>query len=568
MKTERARQNLLMAASACVMVMAGTAQGQVVERNLPPTQVEKGQPLPWPDVQPSSDDRTPLGPVLSAISINGDPASDQVAGGLDVTQATGVDQKRLSSQLSRFLGQPLSRRLIAQAQTEIVKAYRLANVPLVSVTLPEQDLSSGHLRLKVTRFTVGQIWTLPTGSSALPDDLRVRPGDIVNTASLSTDLDRLNLYPFRQSEVSFSPGQDQGTTDLTLTTRQLRPWRIYGGYTNYGSDATDRDRYYAGALVGGLLGPLSLIGYQFTGSTDAVADNGTPFSSASDPHYVSHALRISRPLAGPLGAEANLSYVKTHQNIRDFGVGITTTDLSSALTYSSRSGGFWRLGFEARRLTDSTHFGDLLIYNAHQDVFQLFSSYQQSLHQAAARNDLELTLHISPGGMDDANSTAHTLVYSQGRMTTMRYAYATVGLTRETQLGRRFTLTQQLLGQYATDPLPHSEQTGIGGTAFVRGYSLEDGAFDSSIILRNDLKLPVWTATSKIVVRPSVFLDAGWGYVRDQNEETSAASIGLGLTANLGLHTTLALEAAQTLRDATFTEAHQGRLNARLGLAF
>ena len=568
MNARHSRPTLLIAASACIMAMAGTAQGQVVERNLPQTEVEKGQPLTGMDVKPSSDDRTPLGPLLTAIAIDGDAAAGPIGAGVDVGAAAGVDQDRLGKRLTRLLGQPLSRHLIAEAQTEIVRAYRRANVPLVSVTLPEQDLTSGGLRLKVTRFTVGQIRTLPADSGIVPEDLRVKPGDIVNTSRLSTDLDRLNLYPFRQSEVIFSPGQDQGSTDLTLTTKHHRPWRVYGGYANSGSEATDLDRYYVGGLFGGLLGQQSLIGYQFTGSTDAVANNGSPFSSARDPHYLSHALRISRPVVGRVGIEANASSVETHQDMNEFGIGITTIDISSGLTYSGLSGGFWRLGLEARRLTDSTYLDDLKIYTSTQDVFQIYSSYQHSFYQAASRTDLEVALHVSPGGMDDANRADRALVHSQGRMTTMRYAYTTVGLTRETQVGKRFTLSHQLLAQYATDPLPHSEQTGLGGTAFVRGYSLEDGAFDSSLILRSDLRLPVWSATPKIGIRPSMFVDAGWGYVRGQNTETSAASIGLGLTASLGLHTTLSLEAAQTLREASFTGAHEGRLNARLGLAF
>jgi Haemolysin secretion/activation protein ShlB/FhaC/HecB len=78
-------------------------------------------------------------------------------------------------------------------------------------------------------------------------------------------------------------------------------------------------------------------------------------------------------------------------------------------------------------------------------------------------------------------------LFSNGRITSGDYAYAAAQFTRTTRLPGQWTLVISLIGQYADHALPDTEQMGVGGADLVRGYTLDEGSYDSGIVARNDL---------------------------------------------------------------------------------
>jgi hypothetical protein len=240
----------LAASLAAASISAGGALAQAIERNLPPAPPAAGADIALPNIVAGSADATPIGPALTSLVILGpqDALAAAPLKGVDVLRdpALAKDRRRLA----RFLGKPISRKLIGQIEAEIAIAYRDRGYPFVNLSTPPQELTEGVLQIRVVEFRLGTK-TAPgaRGSTGayVESRARLKPGDEINTNILAQDLDWLDHYPFRNTQAVFTPSKTPGDTDLQLQTTSAKPWALYAGYANSGSSLTGFDRYSLGA---------------------------------------------------------------------------------------------------------------------------------------------------------------------------------------------------------------------------------------------------------------------------------------------------------------------------------
>src|SRR5579875_2035674 len=131
----------LIALCAATPALAQTA----VQRNLPPapkSQPAQVAPAPLP---PAESDARPIAGPLKALVLLGpqSPVRTGEAAGVDTREVARLDNGRARRRLARFLGRPLSRRLISEIQAAITRWYRDQGYPFVSVSTPEQEISGG-----------------------------------------------------------------------------------------------------------------------------------------------------------------------------------------------------------------------------------------------------------------------------------------------------------------------------------------------------------------------------------------------------------------------------------------
>lgn len=570
----------LVACVACALAVSG-ARAQVVERNLPP-EAEPGAPaIIVPNLPVDVQDVTPIGPPLRGLVLlaPGEPVRTGAADGLDMSGAPRL--QRDGGALPRFLGQPLSRRLIAEIEAEIARQYRRAGYPFVSVSTPEQEITSGVLQIRVIEFTLGQVAVNGVAEAAaedLLDQIRVASGEPISSAELSEDLEWLNRYPFRRVEAVFSPGGALGESDLRLDVQTAKPWTVYGGFANSGTPGTGTDRYFLGAQIGDLLGRDSLLAYQVTGSSDVLTDNGDLFGGLPHPRYISHALQATLPARPRTAFTAGLGLIETNQDANPFALRQKTAE--GAFGYESAlsnvapglaGAGAARIGVEARRQTEITFFGGVEAQRVSVEIYQLYLGYRRISETARGRSAIDLSLHLSPGGIGDANSAQRALLQSRGRIDDMQYAYLRGSYDREMRLANRFSLALTLASQFASEPLPATEQGGLGGANYVRGYQLDDGAFDRMILARSELHAPplrVYTALDAVDLDPFAFFDIGAGRDLFARTEQTAVSTGLGVNARAFGRLRMNFTLAHALKDAAITRSGDWRLETRIALSY
>jgi hemolysin activation/secretion protein len=574
----------ILAASLALSPLAALAQA--IERNLPPAPNASAPVIAAPRALPADQDPTPIGPALTGIVVLG--GSDAVVAspkaGVDVSRTPRLADDMPA--LQRFLGRPLSRKLIAQIEAEIAGHYRQAAFPFVNLTTPEQDITAGVLQVRALEFRLGSKsapGARPRDAAYILSRVRVSAGQDIDAGQLAQDLDWLDRYPFRRSEAQFAPGSATGLTDLALQTTNSRPWSAYFGYADSGSPLTGTDRYFAGfqSALPGLQD--AVVSYQYTGSGDAVFDDDQAFHSAIDPSYVSDAGRLIIPTLARQDVEASLNYVRTNQPVQAFLARNTVVEASVA--YRSALSDFWAalpgeatIGVEAKRDDSRTLFDGESVKAAGIDVFQVTVGFADQVSDALGHTSGELTAHISPGGVGGLNTDAAFSAFSDGADARANYAYVAGDLTRATRLppllgAPGFTLVTALIGQYAAVRLPQTEQMGLGGVGLVRGYTLDDGAFDTALVWRNELRTPAFsvlnrTGRSADQASPYVFIDAGYGQVQGSRINEHMASAGIGTDYQFGRHLTVAVDGAWALETAGRTPANTVRLESRATFSF
>lgn len=572
------------------------AQSLPVERNPPPRPAEPSNTLSIDPGNGAAADRTPLGVELSAIRLIGRdaavPSSGGAAVGADVgtggilTGRIGIggaetDQALrddLRAALSGFIGQPLSMALIADAQAAIAGVYREASHPFVSVSIPPQEVTAGTLTLRVIEFALGKISIQGEAdgqgvgrSAAIASGIRGAEGERIEVARIDEDLRWLNRYPYRRVQGVFSPGDGLGRSDLTLELFPQKPWQVFAGYANTGTQETDRNRFFLGAGFG-----LPQLGdaygsWQTTGSRDLFAGAGRLFPGDGErAHYLSHSARFVLPTAARQAIEISPNFVATRQRNGSFTSDNNFFELPVyyRATLSSLLPGVHlgdvQAGVEAKTLDRRTFFDGVGLGRARADVVQVGLGWDRSWSDRLGATALSLIGKVNPGGVMANNDDAGWTAFSNGRVRKARYAYVTGVANRSTDLGGGISLTNELTVQFAAQALPDTEQIALGGLYAVRGYDLGNGAADRGIILRNELRLPGVPLVRDDVLQPFAFVDGAVGKDIGARRDLFLAGTGLGVDYRVADHVTTNLTAAVALADEGKRQAGHFDLKVRV----
>ncbi len=585
-RTIRGGAKYCAAASLPVLALAASSavHATPIERNLPPAPTAPPTQIAPPEAPLASDDDRPLGPSLSAIVLLGtkDDLKTNEPGGVDAASVAHADTDALRARLAPYLGRPISRKLVGQIAAAIVTYYREQGFPFVSVTTPPQEITGGVVQFRVVEFVLGAVavkGNTSTPSTYIVDGLRVKSGQPIDADKLEEDLDWLNRYPFRDLEASFAPGAKLGETDLTLAATETDRWRVYAGWSNSGTRATSEDRINLGATIGSLLFQDSLLSYQFTSSPDFWYSNDV-FGAAGHPRYLTHAVTYSTPVAPRQSLEVDFDMVQSFTpatTASPFDVGQRTYEVTlgykSALDNFIDLPGDARAGLEAKREERSTFFGGAKAAEAGIEVYQLYTGWTDNFSSLMGHSALDLAVHYAPGGLDTANDATAFSNFSSGSVKGSRYAYASLSFSNAAELPFSLAASTQILGQFASSGLPDTEQLGLGGMSLVRGYTLDDGAFDNAFVARNELHIAPISPLADLGViddrlSPFAFVDYGYGDNHGTHKSARAGSVGLGTDYAVGSTLSASLTGAYDFEKAPVTKSGTFRLDARATISY
>jgi hemolysin activation/secretion protein len=163
----------------------------------------------------------------------------------EVDGAKLVDPVLLSRLLQRFAGPDKRFGDIESALDEVMAAYLRAGITAMKVSIPEQTLSDGVVRLRVEELTVERV-DVQGARHRQPANLRravpsLREGATPNDVELSQELRLANENPGRRMEVTFRP-EDNGSLTGVLRVADRSPWGRQLTLDNTGTPATGRWR--------------------------------------------------------------------------------------------------------------------------------------------------------------------------------------------------------------------------------------------------------------------------------------------------------------------------------------
>ncbi|MEW6076392.1 MAG: ShlB/FhaC/HecB family hemolysin secretion/activation protein [Thermodesulfobacteriota bacterium] len=469
--------------------------------------------------------------VTAADQVQPSPAIPE--GGLDAGRVPLLADPEARAMLQeRYLGKPVSMAALQRLVMDLYLHYSRTDTPFVSITLPEQDITSGVVQVMVRESRAGAIRI--DGARYFSEDLyrssmRLKPGDPVRKSVLNGDADWINRNPFRAGNFFMAPGGEPGTTDFEFRVNERLPLRVYAGYNNAGTDTTGKNRAETGLNWGNAFGLGHQLNYQFTTNTefeDYAAHSGSylvplPWRDAltlSGVYSTIHS-RMPEPFnQDGKSSELNLQYDHDLQ-----ACGAYTQGLSLLFDYKNSDN---NMEFSDEPVTDNTTY-----------IMQASLVYSGNLPDSLGATGFTGRLTYSPGDLGHYNKDEYFDITRAGAEAD--YTYANLRLTRSLTLPAAFSLDLSATGQLSNRNLLGSEQVQFSGQFGVRGYDDDAVYADTGYLLRAELLLPLIFPARMLADRewkdpfqPFLFCDYGMGEnvdpLPDEDPTTIVRSAGAG----------------------------------------
>jgi hemolysin activation/secretion protein len=438
------------------------------------------------------------------------------------------------------LDKPLTFGRLAEIRRAVVERYRAAGKPLVDVYVPEQDVSTGVVRIDVAEFRLGQVRASGNryfSRALLEREMPLAPGAPILQSEVSLGLAVLNANPYRRVDTVFAPGDAPNTTDVVLQTEDRLPFRASAGYDNAGVPELGRDRFLAGVGYGNLFGLDQQIAYQFTASNDFFSGNPEIEGRANRARFIAHALSYVAPLPWLDSIELFGVYAQSTPRLPDT-YGQTGISAQLSLRYDLRlptiadTTQMIQMGYDFKRSNNDLEFGGFQVFNSNTHIHQFLLVYDISKPTDAGAAQASATLVASPGRLDSDNNDAAFNAARQGA--TPRYMYVQMTGSGAIEIGHGFTLTTRGTFQWTPNTLLPSEEMGLGGESSVRGYDPYVVLGDRGWNVQTELRTPAITfGASDAAVQPFVFFDAGhvWNRIDQpaENDPGLLAGVGAGV---------------------------------------
>lgn len=497
----------------------------------------------------------------------------------EVAGNTLLPADELAQAVAPFAGAAREMPDVQRAVEALTAAYRERGYTLVRVTVPEQDITGGVVRLRVQQGRIGKVtveknqhFSSANVRASLPS---IKEGEAPNALDVARNLHLLNEHAVKQTKVQWQHGKTAGDVDITVSVEDAKPWRAIVALDNTGTSDTGHLR------AGVALQHSNLFNRDHTASLQYI----TSPSKLDQVSIYGVGYRI------PFYAwNSSLDLFAGYSDVSSG----TVQGLFDVAGSGSIFGARWNYHLPKwQRIEQKIAAG--IDYRAFKnDVVALGQSLVPdiTIHPASlnyigtvreANALLSFNVGVSaniPGGDNGrqadfsgpkpgfptgsrANATAH--------YTILRYGFnASKAFEGDWQARIAYT------GQYTRDALVSGEQFGLGGPASVRGYLVREVANDKGYSAQLEGLTPDIAKTVGLPdafrLRAAAFYDFG-GIKRNQalpGEETGKfiASTGFGIRMNYGKSMSLRVDIAQILKAAGTRQTNEQRVDASVAFIF
>jgi len=455
---------------------------------------------------------------------------------------TPGDLADLEERLTPFLGKArITPKTLAAVKKEVIFYYRDLNRPFVTVISPEQDITDGVLQLIVIESRVGRIefsGNKHFSSEQLEGLVHLRPGDPIDSPQLHSDVAWINRNPFRHVDIITTPGEEHGTTDIRLITKDRRTLRLFTGIDNTGNDFTGNARLMAG----------------FNWANAFLADQMFTYQYTSDDwfqRFQSHTVNYMIPLpwrhtmtfyGGYSTVKPNIDHFESHGMS---GQASFRYQLPLGRTYISFLQDL-NIGFDFKATNSDLFFEDTVesirspMVNLTQAVLAYHFGWEVGSHQIG----FDLEAFISPLSWLP-NQSKHDFRELRADANP-KYAYGRIGIEDRFYF-LNCELWTQARAQGSTANLLPSEQFGLGGYNTVRGYAERIVNTDNALCVNLELKTPSfsilgWTrkkSTDRMLFLGFVDFGLGRNHELLEGEKSPEYLLGVGPGVRYNMGTTL-----------------------------
>lgn len=510
-----------------------------------------------------------------AISVTAAESADDAIGvfeikGFEVIGDTSLGDAQIAQLLSPFTGKARHFSDVQQALQTLEEAYLAKGYSLVRVTLPEQELNQGKVRIVVAQARIGSVQIV--GNTEFSDaNIRrslpaLREGQSPNLRAISSSLRLANESPSKKTTLSLQNAVRDGEVNATLQVADEKPWVASLALDNAGSDQTGRTQVstqFQHTNIADLDHTLSL---QFT----------TTLEQSSKVGVYGVGYRI------PLYAWGDaLDFYGSHSDVNSGQVAAGTfnlqisgkgTILGTRYTHKLSGPGEYSssvvAGFEQKAFQNNVDY--LGIQLGHDvTVRPLSLTYLGEWTLSASRTSYYLAAVGNIPGGDHGNDGDFARMRTGA---TAGYGLIRYGLNHLRPLPADWQLRVALNGQISQDALVPGEQFGAGGGASVRGYMERIVADDQGVAANLELYTPSLCSDPASQCRLLAFFDTA-SVARNRalpGERTHAtiSSAGIGARLVLGKLLMAQMDVGQVLADGNGQSRGDTRVHLKMNLSY
>ncbi|SDD71711.1 Hemolysin activation/secretion protein [Massilia sp. PDC64] len=411
-----------------------------------------------------------------------------------ITGNTRIGSAALLAAIGPVEGKSFDFASLEALAARVTAHYQQAGYPFARAYLPQQDLSSGELRVDVLEGRYGKV--LAHGEPAFVGGaqgfLSALPhGDIIESARLERVTLLLDDQPGVRTVPLVRPGEEVGTGDLLVEVQRDHRYKGEAGLDNYGTRATGRMRAHASVDVDS---PF-MLGDQIAAQA-LYTEEGMWFGSVA----------YSAPL-GYSGLRGRASF--TH-------------------SYYDLAGSFAALGARGTADVASVGLSYPIVRSQVRNLILSASVDHKRLHdrQDATQTDTQKSSTVVPVTLSfdvrdqfiHAGITFGALSWTRGKLgmngdtqaidaASARSAGSfnrfNLDLARIQSLNDRLDVYARVSAQWTGHNLDSSEKLGLGGVNGVRAYPNGEGYGDMGWVAQTEVRYAVGA------VVPFLFYDAG-----------------------------------------------------------
>lgn len=450
---------------------------------------------------------------------------------VELEGATALSDADRQNLLRAYLGRCVGLAEINQLLQDITNHYIARGYTTTRAYIPEQDMSSGVLRILVLEGIVEKIMLKGEGVS-LATAFPGLEGKLFNLREFEQGLDQINRLRSNNATIDIAPGSAPGTSIIEVSNSPGKRWWLTLANDNTGSKSTGRHQT---SLTLGLDDPLGLNDYlnlSLRINPDAGGDKlsraiaayyAVPYGpwtfsfNATDFEYRSivHGQFFDFDTSGTSRTQALRVERNMYRDQR------TKFSLSAGLTLKDNKNYINDELIEAgsRRLTIAD-IGANLSLNALGAFWSFDLGYGRGLK--------------SFGALEDPDGWPADAPQAQFERFTYGLSFSMPMQAGETQL----VWQSMFSGQYSPDVLHGTEQISIGSPFTVRGYRKSSIAGDTGWFWRNEIGVPLQLSVLGEGLPPGrirPFLGYDVGHINARGE--SPGGTLTGFTAGVDLYT-------------------------------
>lgn len=476
---------------------------------------------------------------------------------------------------------------IQQALEALENAYRSAGYTAVQVSVPEQELTAGVVRLQVIETVVGKV-VVSDNRHFSEQNIRASipqlvEGSAPNLRRISESVQLANDNPAKQVNVTLTASETTNQIDAAIAVKDERPLRVMLNVDNSGSGDTGHWRTGVALQHSNLFDRDHVATVAYTTSPDS------PSGAKVDLYSLGYRV----PLYG-MGDSLDLIYGKSNVSSGQ------TLALNSTLNITGRGeiyalrwnhyfarSGEWSsklvFGADYKKVDSSCNINGGLLNGASLNTCLPYSTLPLSVSYSAQQQGVGQLLDYNLGiarnlatGQARRNDTLQVTdrysLFTGSRQSMDNFVIIRGGASWLKVFKDDWQLRLAGVLQVSSQALPAVEQFGLAGATAVRGFTERAVAADSGVIINNELYTPDLLAKREMRgnLRLLGFVDAGRGA---NNNVTAAstlsstvtlASVGAGLRYTLGRDISLRLDVARVLLNGKSATEQRGDLNAHL----